>query len=358
MEKWNDIAYTLSECKKQKVSEKVYQNKVEDQFKFLGWSIYLGCVESKPSLPVGNSRVIIPDVILKKDGERVLPIEIKEPNNHLKKKQEQQLFSYMKQLDLRMGLYIGEIWQLYYNAPDDKDEPHPILMTNLDPDSENGNILCNLLSYESFSLDDLEQFCAYQLQRIRFKKTMQQTLENLNDSNKGQLFFTELIRHKFSKEDNYFADIFEDEIQQLSVSFSYGKTKTSLIPKKEEKSVLRRKRVLFSLNGGPALTKAKFALEAIRLYVIKHPEATYSDIEEVFPKSLQGSYGVIRKKSEIEESVEAGSNVMGRYATTPQEILTSADDIQFVVCNQWDYKNFPNLVDVLKGLKWKVKEIK
>lgn len=358
MEKWYDIAFTLSECKKQKVSEEVYQGKIEDQFKFLGWSIYLGCVESKPSLPVGNSKVIIPDVVLKKDGERVLPIEIKEPNNHLKKRQEEQLFSYMKQLDLRVGLYIGEIWQLYYNAPDDKEEPHAILTTDFDPNSENGNLFCNLLSYEKFSIAELEKFCTNQLQRIRYKKMLHDKFEALNDESKGRAFFTELIQEKFSHYELYFADILENEMEKLCVFFSYGTLKRKPVQKKEEKPMSQRKRVLYSLNGGPALTKSKFALEALRLYVEKHPQATYEEIEEMFPKALQGSYGVVRKVSEIEEYVEAGSNVLGRYASTPHEILKSSDGISFMVCNQWDYKNFPNLIEVLKSMKWKVKEIK
>ena len=359
MEKWFDIAFTLSECKRQNYSEEDYQSKIEDQFKFLGWSIYLGCVESKPSLPVGNSKVIIPDIVLKKDGERVLPIEIKEPNNHLKKRQEEQLFSYMKQLDLRVGLYIGEILQLYYNAPDDKEEPHIILTTNFDADSKSGNVFCDLLSYDTFSVEKLECYCAKQLQRIRFRKKVCKQFDELNNEVNGHQFISNLICEHFSKNELYFADILEEELEKLDVHFAYGKGKSIPAPKKEEKkSVLRGKRVMYSLNGGPALTKARFALEAVRLYVNKHPNASYSEIVEVFPKSLQGSYGVVRRMSEIEDYVEAGSNVMGRYSSTPQEILVSSDGVRFVVCNQWDYHNLPNLIEVLKNLKWKVKEIK
>ena len=107
MNKWNDIAIVLQDCLSGKILEKDYQPKIEEQFKLLGWSVYYGCIESKPELKTANTS-IFPDIVLKKDGRRVLPIELKRPSNRLKKKNERQLFSYMRQLELRVGLYIGE----------------------------------------------------------------------------------------------------------------------------------------------------------------------------------------------------------------------------------------------------------
>ena len=100
--KWNDIVLTLLKLKEANVDEDTYQESIEEQFKFLGWSISKGCVESKPVLPEGNAKSLIPDIVLKKEGERVLAVEVKEPNNKLKSRQELQLFSYMKQLELRI----------------------------------------------------------------------------------------------------------------------------------------------------------------------------------------------------------------------------------------------------------------
>ena len=147
--KWNDIVLTLQKLIETGVDEDTYQASIEEQFKFLGWSLSKGCVESKPVLPEGNSKSLIPDIVLRKDGERVLAVEVKEPNNKLKPRQELQLFSYMKQLELRIGLYIGEKWQLYFNAPDDKDNPHVVLTVPLVQDIEVGERICQLLERQS-----------------------------------------------------------------------------------------------------------------------------------------------------------------------------------------------------------------
>lgn len=355
MEKWNDIVVSLLECKKNNVSEDLYQAKIEEQFKFLGWSIYNGCVETKPALPVGNSKIIIPDIVLRKDGERVLPIEIKEPNNKLKKRQEEQLFSYMKQLDIRIGLYIGEKWQLYYNAADDKDNPHAILTASLIPDSPEGNTLCKLLSYDSFSTKAIEAFCQSELEKHRFILSTITKLEELNEDNTGvQLLYSLLCTHLGI--DNSKIDLTKGVLENVKITYQFGENKGASTNTDTGKK--RKKLTRYSLNGGPALPKTKFVLEAIRLYVVKHPSATFVDIETTFPKHIQGGYGVVRKMTELEEYVESGSNIMGRFSSTPQEILTSSDGIRFAVCNQWDYNNLPKFISILKKLKWRVKEVK
>ena len=355
MEKWNDIVVSLLECKKNNVSEDLYQEKIEEQFKFLGWSIYNGCVETKPSLPVGNSKTIIPDIVLKKNGERVLPIEIKEPNNKLKKRQEEQLFSYMKQLDLRIGLYIGEKWQLYYNATDDKENPHVILTAPLIPDSAEGNSFCKILSYDTFSTKEIEKYCQSELEKQRFVLHKVEELEKLNENNSGVQLLQTLLRNHLGIDDtqkNLLTDVFDN----VKITYQFGERKNpnKVADTKSEKKKLTR----YSLNGGPALPKTKFVLEAIRLYVDKHPSASFEEIESIFPRQIQGGYGVVRKMSELEEYVESGSNILGRFSSTPQELLTSSDGVRFAVCNQWDYNNLPKLISILKKLKWRVKEIK
>ena len=60
--KWNDIVLTLLKLKEASVDEATYQESIEEQFKFLGWSISKGCVESKPVLPEGNAKSLIPEI--------------------------------------------------------------------------------------------------------------------------------------------------------------------------------------------------------------------------------------------------------------------------------------------------------
>ncbi len=355
MNKWNDIVLTLRELKDIGVDESVYQKRIEEQFKFLGWSIAGGCVESKPILPEGNSKSLVPDIVLKKNGERVLAVEVKEPNNHLKARQEIQLFSYMRQLELRVGLYIGEKWQLYYNAPDDKENPHPVLTATLTPDLEDGTRFCELLTYENFSLESLESFCSKQLHRQRYRNSLHEALSLLNEDDKGTTLLFDLLRRKLMEKE-VFEDILDDELQLVKLSYEFGKV-TKLKPTKVKSPTEKKKLIKYSLNGGPAMFMTKIALEAVRQYVKRNPTATFAEIEERFPKSLIGGRAMVRKYSELRDLMEAGSKEINRYSASPNEILTSADNVEFVVCTQWHAGNFPRLVKTLKELKWIVKRV-
>ena len=312
-------------------------------------------MESKPILPEGNSKSLVPDIVLKKNGERVLAVEVKEPNNHLKARQEIQLFSYMRQLELRVGLYIGEKWQLYYNAPDDKENPHPVLTATLTPDLEDGTRFCELLTYENFSLESLESFCSKQLHRQRYRNSLHEALSLLNEDDKGTTLLFDLLRRKFMEKE-VFEDILDDELQLVKLSYEFGKV-TKLKPTKVKSPTEKKKLIKYSLNGGPAMFMTKIALEAVRQYVKRNPTATFAEIEERFPKSLIGGRAMVRKYSELRDLMEAGSKEINRYSASPNEILTSADNVEFVVCTQWHAGNFPRLVKTLKELKWIVKRV-
>ncbi len=355
MNKWNDIVLTLRELKEKGADECNYQKSIEEQFKFLGWSISGGCVESKPVLPEGNAKSLVPDIVLKKNGERVLVIEVKKPNNRLTSRQELQLFSYMRQLELRVGLYIGEKWQLYYNSPDDKDNPHAILTALLTPNSEAGMSFCQLLTYESFSLHSLESYCTKQLQRQRYRTNLQDFLSSMNSENKGPVFLLELLRGKLMEDDS-FTDILDEELKKTKITYVFGSLKKQKSIKSKTSSE-RKKLVKYSLNGGPAMFMTKIALEALRLYIKRFPDASFDKIAERFPKEIIGGRAMVRRYSELEELLEAGSKEINRYSAAPSERLMSSDGVEFVVCTQWHAGNFPRLVKTLKQLKWVVKRV-
>ena len=354
MNKWNDIVLTLNELRNSHADENEYQKRIVEQFKFLGWSIAGGCVESKPVLPEGNSKSLVPDIVLKKDNERVLAVEVKEPNNRLKARQEIQLFSYMRQLELRVGLYIGEKWQLYYNAPDDKDNPHPVLTAPLVPDVEAGAKFCELLAHDKFSLKSLEHFCAEQLRKERYRNRLRDNLSQLNEDGKGVALLVSLLRDKLITEDAV-ENILDEELKQVRIDYEFGKATKNRLPVKAKSLSAKKKLEKYSLNGGPAMFMRQIALEVMRQYVKRYPSATFAEIQSRFPKSLIGGRAMVRRYSELRSMSKTGSKEMSRYSASPNEILKSADGVAFAVCSQWHAGNFPRLIAVLKELKWKVR---
>lgn len=115
------------------------------------------------------------------------------------------------------------------------------------------------------------------------------------------------------------------------------------------------KRVLYKFNGEGPYSKRELVLLAVTQFVMEHYGYTYAQLEQVFPKNLQGSYGVIRPISWIEDKAKLGTDHKNRYYMDKKDVLTSADGVHFAVCKEWG-DNFANFVQQVEGLGWKVTE--
>lgn len=151
-------------------------------------------------------------------------------------------------------------------------------------------------------------------------------------------------------------------LQQISDEFGLNLTITDEYGRKIQKTVgggsadrQQKKRKMYMLSGDGPYNKRDVVLMAVTRYMMEHPDSTYEQIEMAFPKELQGSYGVVRPMSWIEDRAKLGSDAMDRFYTLPNDILTSSDGIRFAVSKEWGH-NFANLVDRLKNLGWEVTE--
>lgn len=76
-------------------------------------------------------------------------------------------------------------------------------------------------------------------------------------------------------------------------------------------------------------------LAVVKAYASTRPNATFREVLRSFPDRLQGSYGVVKSLDEIAERRNRGQQVDNRYFLNPNDILTSADGVEYAVCNQW-----------------------
>lgn len=115
------------------------------------------------------------------------------------------------------------------------------------------------------------------------------------------------------------------------------------------------KRILYKLNGEGPYSKRELVLLAVTQYQMEHPNFTYAQMEQAFPKNLQGSYGVVRPLSWIKGRTQMGTDHINRYYSEPKDLLTSADGIKFAVCNQWG-DNFANFIQQARNLGMEISE--
>lgn len=115
------------------------------------------------------------------------------------------------------------------------------------------------------------------------------------------------------------------------------------------------KRSFFRLNGDGPFSKRELVLLAVTQYMMEHSDLTYAQIEQAFPKNLQGSYAVVRPVDWIMSKASTGTDHMNRYYMDEKDILTSADGVRFAVCKEWG-DNFSNFVQQVEHLGWTVTE--
>lgn len=228
--KWNIIARNFRKNKEKNVLEDTYQDTIEHQLQLLGW--YDG-IENRISIQVGASKSLIPDMVLSKDAHRVLVIEIKKPNNTLKDRQTSQLLSYMRQLKLPIGLYIGENIQLFYDTPDDEYDAICVFMVEFEENSTAGRKLCQLLEYENFNMSQIEEFCAEQVRLINARNDFKKRIKEYLSPQKGYSNIIELLKDKFISE-GFDDSVISTELNNLNINISFEALKPKEL--KEDKS--------------------------------------------------------------------------------------------------------------------------
>lgn len=344
MNRWNEIAFSLNDCKIRGILEEEYHSEIENLLRILGWSRHNGSIQHKKSIPIGSQKEIEADIVLQKDNQKIA-IEVKHPNNKLKKRQIEQLASYMRQIKTSVGLYIGEKICLFYDIPEEEDMAC-CLEIPLVTDIENGQNLCNMLDYQTFSYENILKYCAekYKLQADRkiLSKKISSWQEKSNETEIKQILFDYFVAKGYS------LDIITEELQKLKL-FNKGTGIDKRIPLPGVASVhkvskgFRRYRV----NNGQLAFKRDIVLSVISELLRVHPQTSFSSLQETFKDVKCGRKLFLTIEELRKKSIES-KDILGRYNCSESDILTSGDGINFVVCNQWAESNFPSFIKVVE----------
>lgn len=117
-------------------------------------------------------------------------------------------------------------------------------------------------------------------------------------------------------------------------------------------------RAKYSLNGQDPQNKRCTVRAVVELYMKLHPRATWSEVLDVFPKELQGSYGVVATIENIQYRIRKGFDDDKRYFIDPSRRFRTIDGVEFAVCHQWGtrFDRFREYVGDKLG--WTIDEVK
>ncbi|MBO4531817.1 MAG: DUF4357 domain-containing protein [Paludibacteraceae bacterium] len=360
LEKWNQFVYELCEAKSKDVDEDIYHSLIEMQLQLLGWAKYKGEICHKPNIPIGNSKFIQPDILIKEDDEDLFVIEVKRPVHTQTERERVQLESYMRQLKIEVGIYIGEHIEVFYDKPKNKDAVS-VLKIPLEIDNKQGSKFVEKFSKELFSRDAIVDFCEERIKEMQRQDNLNKIKESLMADAQTQI--AESLKPYLMEK--YGGTISEEEVKGMlatlrftatHVEDQYRQSTPAIIPVPIDKHITGtlQQRILdntsYSLDGGPFLKKNRFVYAVVSTYVQQHPSASFTELENIFRPEYQGSCGVIRTMDHIQEKNYKGK----RYFTEEDNVLQSGDGIRFAVSTQWGKGNLPNIIELAKKLGYKV----
>ncbi|SEM11012.1 Type I restriction enzyme R protein N terminus (HSDR_N) [Maribacter orientalis] len=359
-EKWNEICFYLSENVQVDISESDFELNVIQALRVLDWKEFLGDIQIRPSFQIGASNRIMPDFVINSaEKKNLFVIEIKQPSIPLNTNFQRQLFSYMRQLRLQYGVLIGEVIQLFYDG-DLTDHDDPVLLETIEFNKDNAKGLrfVELFSKESFSVEVLRLFTLSSLKKIN-RKADQKKLQNKILSTEYISKISELIKQDFLNK--YDAELIDKVLTDLSINITLknqikiaSPTLQTIIREKANKTNTRDK-TKYIINGiGSRLAKNRFVLEVVKQSLQSQPR-DFNSLKNLFKDELQGSTGVINRLDYIETKYANKSNK--RHFIGNDEVLTSSDNIKFVVSTEWGRDNIKNIVDLARKQGFNIEEV-
>lgn len=229
MQVYNMLCKLVKYSQAEKLSETQYEERIKDVLKELGWRNEEDIV-FQGAISIGAANSIRPDAILYHNGNKAVVVDFKEPNLQLKNKQASQITSYMKILKLDFGILIGQKIQLFYDDPNDKEEPFLVFETPFIEDSEEAYNFINLLRKENFSIEKLDAFCKEKLQQIEEDKKVDDIIKELEEED-GEMILSDLLKgYLASKYTESIADkIIDNVVITVKSSEKYGEEQEFII---------------------------------------------------------------------------------------------------------------------------------
>lgn len=334
-ERWKSFVYPLIEDRKQDVEEEPYHLHIENQLIQLGWAPWRDEIKHKPNIRIGNRNSIQPDILVTRDGVEQFVIEVKRPNHVQNGENLNQLESYMRQLKLKVGVYIGERIEIVYDKPDSR-HVVSVLQIPMVLDEKRGARFVELFSKDNFSKEAVVGFCEERLKEMARQANLNKIKESLVADAQTQI--TESLKPYLM--DKYGDSFSEEELKMMlaTLKFTATSTDTSIqvkmaepVKAEPEKPFVHKSNIVKCLLTRNAQANGEFNIEDQSLTILKG--------SKVSPKHVDG-FKEANRRTRDRQLAEYTEEINGeRIVKTDVRFDTPSGAAVFCVggsANGWD----------------------
>jgi thiol-disulfide isomerase/thioredoxin len=104
--------------------------------------------------------------------------------------------------------------------------------------------------------------------------------------------------------------------------------------------------------NGQTYGKGPLVLEVIKSYIRENPNITLEKLQEIFPKNLQGSVGVIDTYENIRTKYE---DKRKRHFLNKKDVIELKTGEKIVVCTEWGINNIGKFIEKTKELGFEIR---
>lgn len=102
------------------------------------------------------------------------------------------------------------------------------------------------------------------------------------------------------------------------------------------------------------LGKGRLVFEVVKQFIRENQHLTFEEIKEKFPSNLQGSTGVLNTLAFVNQKYNGSKKK--RHFIDKNDILTSADGIEFLVSTEWGIGNINKFLELARSINFDIQE--
>lgn len=331
--------------------EKAYQDFLKEILleNCLGWDS--DDIEEQRSITLGSTQRLIPDLIVSKDDKVQFIIEVKQPFHSRKHEDIEQLTSYMKQLEVNIGIFVGGTIEVYYKKIGEGSEPQLLLSTSFKSEEPNGEKFANLFSASSFSVENIERLYQKYIQEKKVNEEVNEIIEWLNEP-----VAIECVRQlltEYLESNKKSGTAIEKALNSVLISIQSANKCDKTKPDANEKVITSHTLHIDykKLDSTTSPTKLRIAgkvkdiaFNLVREILHINSNKTFSQLYDIFGKA---------------NYIKAIKDIDNPKRWFMDEVFTSSDGTKFVISNQWGLNGgskpkFDYLVEIAKSFEIEV----